>query len=33
MLQLSTCQAFGFDFKDLVSMIQDPEHHIISPRS
>ena len=24
MLQLSTCQAFGFDCKDLVSMIQDP---------
>ena len=24
MLQLSTCQAFGTDYKDLVSMIQDP---------
>ena len=24
MLQLSTCQAFGTDCKDLVSMIQDP---------
>ena len=24
MLQLSTCHAFGTDYKDLVSMIQDP---------
>ena len=24
MLQLSTCQAFGTDCKDLISMIQDP---------